>query len=837
VTRINVIVVMTSPDIMAQGMAESIAARSDMELFAGRCLEKADVDDILYSGRNLDRCAIILIGHPQDTVKLQERWLNARSEMVIMRVDIVGDIVKIELRDPQLDILLTALRELVERFALENKERVAEVRLGLTGSLISDTEFDEKNVETPLLHASIAWIRALLRSAIESMPSDNGDVPGFAVTRTTVVRSLDPLSYSTSKDHHNAPILAEEALGAAFADNENNEPLAIAAKVFELESIEFRMMILALAPELDFHFQKCLGFLLDDLSRRVGTFGLFSNLLGIDPVELARIRGGKLAHWQVFDTPAGACIPADEPLRVDPFLRQWLLGNNEAFERDHRVSSVLHHGAWAGADLLTGSEIEASASKQIEYFLEPDSPPVLVLEGTALADWKAWLELGAYVAHTRLLRIDFARLAGLASFEIKDCALRIGRIASLTGAIPVVDLSGAESYEGLSGVIKALHDLSCKIVVIVSDSAAIIPHLGSLSFMSLDSKKQSVEIRVQAMRKVTAALCAENGSSAEDLVVLYPLDVAKIEEALVLAASRKESGEIDEQGSELFFDACKELSLQDISGLANRVDLKFTLDDVVLPRDRKDQLDEIIAHVRLASQVMDGWNFGEKLPYGRGVTALFSGTSGTGKTMAALATAERLGKAVLRIDLSKVVSKYIGETEKNISKVFDDAERSGAAILLDEADALLGKRSEVKEAHDRYANIEVAYLLQRIEAFEGLVILTTNMIGNLDKAFLRRLRFVIEFPKPDARAREEIWRQCLPDMSHELSDEDFRHLARRVELTGGQIRQITLRAAFIAAADGRRIDIEAISRATHAELTKLGMPPVELVREGSRRAA
>lgn len=829
---------MTSPDIKAHGVVESIAARSDMDLFAGRCLEKGDVDEILYSGRALDRCAIVLIGHPEDTFTLQERWLRARSEVVIVRVDIVGDVVRIELRDPQLHVLLTALRELVERFAIENKERVAEVRLGLTGPEAPDTKPGEEIAAAPLLRASIAWIHALFRSAIEAIPSENGDVPGFAITRETVAQSLDPLSHSTSENHHQALIRAGEDLETAFANREGNEPLAIAARVFELEPAEFRMMVLALAPELDFRFQKCLGFLLDDLSRRVGTFGLFSNLLGIDPNELARIRGGRLTNWQVFDTPVGNSIPADEPLRIDPCLVQWLLGREDALERDHRVFPVLHHGAWAGADLLAGSEIEAGAAEQIRAFLGPGSSSVLVLEGRAPADWKAWLELGTYAAHARSVRIEFARIAANAPLEIEDCALRVGRIARLNNAIPVIDLDGAGSYDSLPHFINALYSLGCNFVVIAPDSAAIVPYLGGMSFNSLDGEKPSAEIRSASMQKVAAALGVDDDVlDARGLADLCALDAAKIEEALVLAAGRKETGGLAGPVSELFFSACKELSLKGISGLASRVDLKFTLDDIVLPPDRKDQLEEVVAHVRLASKVMDDWNFGEKLPYGRGVTALFSGVSGTGKTAAAMAMAERLGKVLLSIDLSKVVSKYIGETEKNISMVFDDAERSGAAILLDEADALLGKRSEVKDAHDRYANIEVAYLLQRIEAFEGLVILTTNMLGNLDKAFLRRLRFVIEFPKPDAKAREEIWRQCLPDRSHKLVDEDLRYLARRVELTGGQIRQITLRAAFIAAAAGHRIGMEDISHAIHTELTKMGMPPVALLREGSRRAA
>jgi SpoVK/Ycf46/Vps4 family AAA+-type ATPase len=192
---------------------------------------------------------------------------------------------------------------------------------------------------------------------------------------------------------------------------------------------------------------------------------------------------------------------------------------------------------------------------------------------------------------------------------------------------------------------------------------------------------------------------------------------------------------------------------------------KFALDDVILPRPGRDQLDEIVANVRLASRVLDQWGFGEKLPYGRGVAVLFHGPSGTGKTMAAQGIAGELGIEIFALDLSRVVSKYIGDTEKNIDAVFTDAQRSGAAVLINEADALFGKRSEVKDAHDRYANIEVAYLLQRMEDFEGLAILTTNIRQNLDPAFLRRLRFVIEFPRPDAASREEIWKQCLPEKS------------------------------------------------------------------------
>jgi SpoVK/Ycf46/Vps4 family AAA+-type ATPase len=254
----------------------------------------------------------------------------------------------------------------------------------------------------------------------------------------------------------------------------------------------------------------------------------------------------------------------------------------------------------------------------------------------------------------------------------------------------------------------------------------------------------------------------------------------------------------------------------------------FRLDQVVLPADQKRQLSEVVDHVLLATQVLDHWNFRAQLPYGRGVAALFSGPSGTGKTMAALGIAHRLGIQVLRLDLSKVVSKYIGDTEKNIDQVFSDAQRSGAAILIDEAEALLGKRSEIKDAHDRYANIEVAYLLQRMEAYEGLAILTTNLRQNIDPAFLRRLRFIIEFPRPSVDARRQIWLQCLPQGAHVIDELAFRQLARRLDITGGTIRQITVRAAFLAAAADTLINMEHIDLAARAEFAKLGMPPIDL---------
>jgi SpoVK/Ycf46/Vps4 family AAA+-type ATPase len=223
--------------------------------------------------------------------------------------------------------------------------------------------------------------------------------------------------------------------------------------------------------------------------------------------------------------------------------------------------------------------------------------------------------------------------------------------------------------------------------------------------------------------------------------------------------------------------------------------------------------------------VYEKWNFLSKGSRGLGITTLFAGASGTGKTMAAEVLANELRLDLYRIDLSQVVSKYIGETEKNLRRVFNAAEEGGAVLLFDEADALFGKRSEVKDSHDRYANIEVSYLLQHMEAYRGLAILTTNMKGMLDQAFLRRLRFVVQFPFPDLVQRAEIWSRVFPAETP-LRDLDWSKLAR-LSATGGTIRNIALNGAFLAAEEGGAVDMGHLLRAARSEYAKLEKPLAE----------
>jgi SpoVK/Ycf46/Vps4 family AAA+-type ATPase len=238
-----------------------------------------------------------------------------------------------------------------------------------------------------------------------------------------------------------------------------------------------------------------------------------------------------------------------------------------------------------------------------------------------------------------------------------------------------------------------------------------------------------------------------------------------------------------------------------------------------VPAEVEATLRQVAIHVRHRHEVLERWKLGERSARGLGISALFAGASGTGKTMAAEVLANELRLDLYRIDVSSVVSKYIGETEKNLRRVFQAAEEGGAILLFDEADALFGKRSEVKDSHDRFANIEVSYLLQRMEAYRGLAILTTNMKSALDQAFLRRLRFVIEFPFPDATARRRIWQGVFPREAP-TAKLDLGKLAR-LSISGGHIRNIALGAAFNAAGEGAAIGMKHVLDAARREYRKL----------------
>jgi len=321
-----------------------------------------------------------------------------------------------------------------------------------------------------------------------------------------------------------------------------------------------------------------------------------------------------------------------------------------------------------------------------------------------------------------------------------------------------------------------------------------------------------------------AALGANENTTAARLAGQFNLDLLAIQQI-----ARTELADSTAKPDSLptrLWQACLLKTTPSLDQLAQRIDAKATWKSLVLPKESLALLQQIVDQVDQRGKVYNDWGFLAKMNRGLGLSVLFAGESGTGKTMAAEVLANALQLNLYRIDLSSVVSKYIGETEKNLRRLFDAAEDGGAVLFFDEADALFGKRSEVKDSHDRYANIEINYLLQRIEAYRGLAILATNMKSSLDQAFMRRLRFIVNFPFPGLPERKEMWRKVFPSDVPKAVELDYERLAR-FNLTGGSIQNIALNAAFLAAAQpdpDAKVTLPLIFDAIRSELRKLDKP-------------
>lgn len=323
------------------------------------------------------------------------------------------------------------------------------------------------------------------------------------------------------------------------------------------------------------------------------------------------------------------------------------------------------------------------------------------------------------------------------------------------------------------------------------------------------------------------------GTSPEELASKFHLAPRQIklacQQALGLA-------DLDGEGvsGRLIHQCCYRQVVHKLGDLARPVPPAFTWDDVVMPQAQRRLLQQACGHIKFQHRVYHEWGFERKISYGRGLSILFAGAPGTGKTMCAQVIANELNMEMYKINISQIVSKYIGETEKNLQTIFTEARRSNCILFFDECDALFGKRSEVKDAHDRNANVEVAYLLQQIEEYDGVCIMATNLIGNIDAAFMRRITYVIRFPFPDAAMREAIYRRTVPQEAPVEEDVDWTFLAEKFELSGGHIKNIVLSAAFLAALEGGSISMGHLLRAAVEELKK---NEIVVVRENLREYA
>jgi AAA+ superfamily predicted ATPase len=411
------------------------------------------------------------------------------------------------------------------------------------------------------------------------------------------------------------------------------------------------------------------------------------------------------------------------------------------------------------------------------------------------------------------------RLASMLKHPLRETmAMLLEREAKLTNSILYIETEGHEQLWEESKAIST--QLACDLVISTRQPMST----GSRTCIRVELEPDGLTDLRERWHKAFGPVSPQMAASIDRVATHFSLDSDDIESVRQSMSSHLASTSTEGLDS-LLWTATRRQARRSLDNLAHRVISSATWDDLVLPEQKLAILHDMVAQVAHRSRVYGDWGFATKCSRGLGITSLFSGDSGTGKTLAAEVVANQLGLDLYRIDLSQVVSKYIGESEKNLNRVFDSADACGAVLLFDEADALFGRRSEVKDSHDRYANIEVSFLLQRMEAYRGLAILTTNRKSALDTAFTRRIRFIIDFPFPDANQRSAIWRRAFPQgtptegLSHERLG--------KLNVTGGQIANIALHSAFLAADERKSVDLGHILRAAKHEFAKIERPFAE----------
>ena len=623
-----------------------------------------------------------------------------------------------------------------------------------------------------------------------------------------------------------------------------------------LSDLELDAVLIALGPDVDRRYERLYGYLQDDVTCRRPTVNLVLDLMTSEPA-------GRLAAFGRFRPGAPLLRGRVIELHPDPrAVAPALIAHQIAL--DEQVAAALLHQEHPDRRLAAFCELVPVAPAGGEPDAEPVPGPadLPALTGLVADAWgRRPLRLCFHgrrgtgrsraaraLARSRgapLLRVDAGQLPP-DPLELADTLVLVLREARLHGAL--MHLEGADALflddgstrrEALAAALAAFQG-----VVVMSGRHPWAPWgQRPLGVLNVAFAEPAAGDRREGWRRALARAGAE--APAADLDALadrFRLSGGEITDSVLtaVAAAGLRSAEPDagtDRGPtrDDLFAAARGRRGHELEALARRIEPTYGWDDIVLAADPLGQLHDLCERVAQRRRVLEDWGFGRKLPRGRGTSALFAGPPGTGKTMAAEVIARELGVDLFAIDLSMVVSKYIGETEKNLERVFGAADGADAILLFDEADALFGKRSEVRDAHDRYANVEIAFLLQRMEQYEGLAILSTNLRQNLDDAFTRRLQFVVEFPVPDDVERRRIWEVCFPPDAPRDPAIDLDRLAG-FRLAGGSIRNIVLAAAFTAAAQGVPIGMDHLIRATRREHQKMGrvLPESEFVAEPGR---
>jgi adenylate kinase family enzyme len=603
---------------------------------------------------------------------------------------------------------------------------------------------------------------------------------------------------------------------------------------FGLPPLDMGLIAVALAPEIDGRYERIYGFLQNDVTRKRPTVQLALRLLcpDLETRLAARQRLDQTSPLLRYQLLRLVDDPADHQpsllgkyLQLDERLVNYLLG---ADLLDPRLLAYVQFAPDARAldDLLLPGDLKRRMAGLLR---EP-------LSGALVCYFQ-----GAYGAGRQTTAAALCRDLGLGLLAVDGERLAQQEWAAFETttrlAIREAVLQGAALYwAGFDALLADEHrpqrDLLLRelslyrgVTFLAGETTwepADLPP--TLAFVRIEFSRPAYAERLQLWMHLLDTDQPDDAQELRALADKFRFSAGQIRDAVATARSLarwRAPGDGHVQMADLAA-ACRLQSNRKLATLARKVTPHYGWDAIVLPADRIEQLREICHYVRYRAQVYDFWGFDRKLSLGKGLNVLFAGPSGTGKTMAAEIIAGELGLDLYKIDLSTVVSKYIGETEKNLARIFAEAETSNAILFFDEADALFGKRSEVKDSHDRYANLEIAYLLQRMEEYEGVVILATNLRKNMDDAFVRRIHATVEFPFPGETDRRRIWESIWPDELPRDPAVDPGFLAQRFEIAGGNIRNVALAAAFLAAAEGATVGMPQIVRAMRREYQKIG---------------
>ncbi len=606
-----------------------------------------------------------------------------------------------------------------------------------------------------------------------------------------------------SKPDEQPKTAAQVAQAVAKTRAQMTSPSALdrLVELFGLSEFEREILLLCAGVEMDSALAHQCSAMQGHPSLPYVTFGLAMAIVS-EPHWTALTPSRPLRYFRLVELESGHSLTT-APLRIDERILHYLAGVNFL---DPRLQFLLQPIPPPERIAADHEQVVEQAIRLLEAY--PENAPVIHLCGDDSDGQEDAAALAAQNTGRQLFAVRVEDLPQVGP-DLDQLTVLWQREAALLPGALLIQCASA----GLSSSVRHLVERIRGPVSLTSrDTIRLNRPLARFEVNKPQAKEQKRLWQEALGASATALNC-----NLDDVSEQFRLSAR-----MICSTASRMSLKKSEVSPESLWSACRSLARPKLENLAQRIVPSAGWDDLVLPESQKEVLRQLAAQVRHRMKVYETWGFSRKSLRGLGVSALFTGESGTGKTMAAEVLARELALDLYRIDLSAVVSKYIGETEKNLKQVFDAAEEGGVTLLFDEADALFGKRSEVKDSHDRYANIEVSYLLQRMEAYQGLAILTTNLKSALDKAFQRRLRFIVNFPFPDATLREDIWTKIFPATTP-TRDLDCKKLAQ-LNVTGGSIHNIALNAAFLAARENVPVKMAHLLNAAKLETQKIERP-------------